>query len=279
MHEHDPEVAPPAAPAFSPSLAAAGEGAGGWGFVLVLNWNRWRDTLRCLASLDGLDYPSYRVLVIDNGSQDGSVEQLRAARPDVTLLESDGNLGFAGGNNLGIRYALDHGAEYIWVLNNDTVVEPAALRRAIAAMEQEPSLGIVGSTHVTSAEPWQDGEPYATAVHLHGRTEHAFLCTEHLLHDDAPPHRVDTVRTTMLLRARMLREIGLLETRYFHYYEEIDLSLRARASGTRSARASPRAVHRRCTTMCATGSLSGGSCGTTGPAKPCCASLSSHAGS
>ena len=114
--------------------------------IVLLNWNGWRDTHACLGSLAGLDYPNYEVVVVDNASTDGSEAELRKRHPKLTLLQSGANLGFAGGNNVGLRSALAHGAEYVWLLNNDTLVEPDALSELVGKMQREPDLGLCGST-------------------------------------------------------------------------------------------------------------------------------------
>src|SRR5712691_12351014 len=96
--------------------------------VIVLNWNGRADTLGCLESLAVVDYPNWEVLVVDNGSEDGSVGAIHRDYPGITVLETGKNLGFAGGNNRGIEAALTRGAEFILLLNNDTTVAPDVLR-------------------------------------------------------------------------------------------------------------------------------------------------------
>ena len=80
-------------------------------WIVLLNWNGWRDTDACLESLKSLAYPNFHVVVVDNASSDGSEERLRELHSGLTLLQSGANLGFAGGNNVGLRYALEHGAQ------------------------------------------------------------------------------------------------------------------------------------------------------------------------
>ena len=113
--------------------------------VVLLNWNRPADTIDCLSSLDELDYPRVHAIVVDNGSTDGSVDRIRAARPDVEIIEAGRNGGFSGGNNLGVRRALEVGARYVWLLNNDTIVTPGSLSALVARAEADPRVGIVGS--------------------------------------------------------------------------------------------------------------------------------------
>src|SRR5512140_2899001 len=94
--------------------------------VVVLGWNGAADTLACLASLERLDYPAFDVLVIDNGSRTSVAPEVRRRFPRCRTLELPANLGYAGGNNVGLREALAGGYEFAWVLNNDTVVDPSA---------------------------------------------------------------------------------------------------------------------------------------------------------
>src|SRR3990172_7762179 len=112
-------------------------------YIVVVNWNGWQHTVRCLDSLRRLDYPNYRVIVVDNGSTDGSRERIRAAHPDTELVEAEKNFGFGGGANIGIRAALDSGTDYVWVLNNDIVVEPHTLDELISVAGSRSGVGVV----------------------------------------------------------------------------------------------------------------------------------------
>src|ERR1700683_5008501 len=112
---------------------------------VVLNWNGWRDTVECLDALRDCTYPQLTVIVVDNGSSDDSVTRIRAAHPDVLLLESGKNLGFAGGNNIGIRHALAHQADCVWLLNNDTKPAPDALSALVAKVLTDKRIGAVAS--------------------------------------------------------------------------------------------------------------------------------------
>src|SRR5664279_2479168 len=96
-------------------------------YIILLNWNGWQDTIACVESCRKLSYPNFRILIVDNGSTDNSEAILRERLPDIELLQTGANLGFAGGNNVGIRHALAQGADYVWLLNNDTVVDAEAL--------------------------------------------------------------------------------------------------------------------------------------------------------
>src|SRR3990167_5910342 len=103
-------------------------------FVIILNWNGKEDTLACLESLEKVNMP-YSLIVVDNGSNDDSVLAIRNTYPDIILLENRKNLGYAEGNNVGIRWALKNGADYLLILNNDTIVDPNILEGFLSTYE------------------------------------------------------------------------------------------------------------------------------------------------
>ena len=90
--------------------------------IVVLNWNGWQDTIACIFSIQKQDYPNFHLLVVDNGSTDDSVVQIKKAAPAVELLQTGANLGFGGGCNAGIRLALDRGADFVWLINSDSTL-------------------------------------------------------------------------------------------------------------------------------------------------------------
>jgi GT2 family glycosyltransferase len=200
--------------------------------IIVLNWNGLNDTLDCLESLDQLGYQGYKVVVVDNGSVDGSVLIIRERFPAVTIIENGENLGYAGGNNVGLRYAMAQGADYALLLNNDTVVEPAFLRILVDAAEAEPALGIAGPTIYYHERPdviwsaggaidWRRGSTWM--VGLDERDEGQF---------GQVPRTVDFVTgCAMLVRRAALEQAGLLDERFFAYYEETEWCVRASRAG------------------------------------------------
>jgi GT2 family glycosyltransferase len=193
--------------------------------VVVLNYCGVDDTLACVASLAALDDP-VRVLVVDNGSGDGSAARL-AAVPGVELIANDSNLGFAGGNNVAIERLLDEGLEFVWVLNNDTVVEASTAREMVAVADADARVGAVGSIIYDMAAPgrvltWGGG----SVGRWSGRTRDAHAGSD----------RVDYLTAaSVLLRAAALREVGLFDPRYFFTWEDVDLSSRLVAAGWRLA--------------------------------------------
>jgi GT2 family glycosyltransferase len=112
-------------------------------YVVILNWNRKADTLECIGSLMDMDYPNFRILVVDNGSSDGSVEDLKANFPSLELVVNEVNLGVAEGRNVGIQHALENGTDFVALLDSDTVVEPCLLSKLVEVGEADPEVGMV----------------------------------------------------------------------------------------------------------------------------------------
>jgi len=203
-------------------------------FIVLLNWNGLSDTVACLDSLGELEYPNYEIVVVDNASSDGSEAALRARYPNLTVLQSGANLGFAGGNNVGLRYALAHGAAYAWLLNNDTLVERDALTELVAKMQREPGLGLCGSTLLYEAQR-------GTVQALGGAHYNRWLGTvRHLGQHEGWPQTVDEaeveqrlsylIGASMLASKAFLERVGLLQEDYFLYFEELDWAARARGT-------------------------------------------------
>lgn len=199
-------------------------------WAVVLNHGASDAALRCVAALQRSRYRDLRVLVVDNGSGAEEVARLRAAAPRV--VESGGNLGYAGGNNAGIRTALAEGADAIWIVNPDAVVGRGALRHM--ARLASGSVGIVGSRILAA------GKDPATLESFGGRIEWDAGARSVLI--DSGRHaprwvrgrvrRVDFVHgASMLVRREVFDEVGLLPEEYFMYFEETEFCLRAGRAG------------------------------------------------
>ena len=202
-------------------------------WIVVLNWNGLSDTLTCLESLQRLTYGRRRVVVVDNGSRDESVATLRrmAAPPDVELIESGSNLGYAGGNNLGIRHALAHGADFVLVLNNDTTVDPSLLDELLAAAEQNPAAGCFAPWIFYMHDPerlWFTRTEWAREDSAFTAPGKGRLASE-LPSDPAPTEYA--CGAAMFFRAGVARRIGMLDERFFLVYEDADWGFRARRAG------------------------------------------------
>ena len=200
--------------------------------IIILNWNGWQDTLECLQSVQKINYPNFRILVVDNGSSDGSVAQIRQAFPDVELLETGKNLGYAGGNNAGIAHALSEQPAFILLLNNDTVVDPDILNAFIDASSAYPAAGIFGAKSYYYSQPdiiWTLGGKWdrsATEIMFIGQGERdtAAFC--------AQPFEVDyVIGCALFCRVEMVQKIGMMEEAFFLNFEEMDWCYRARRAG------------------------------------------------
>jgi GT2 family glycosyltransferase len=200
--------------------------------IIILNWNGLADTLACLESLYRMDYPNSEIIVVDNGSVDESVPVIPKRFPAVTLIENGKNMGFTGGNNVGLRHALAQGADYALLLNNDTEVAPDFLRQLVQAMEADPTVGIAGPTiyyHEQADVIWSAGGAIdwrrgsTRMVGLNERDEGQF---------GAEPHTVDFVTgCATLVRQAVMEQVGLLDERFFAYYEETEWCVRVRQAG------------------------------------------------
>lgn len=202
--------------------------------AIVLNWNRPADSLACLESLQTGGAANCEAVVVDNGSTDGSVALIRQRRPDVTVIENGRNLGYAGGNNVGLRYALERGARYALLLNDDALVGPGMLRILMGAAEGDDTIGIVGPTICYADAPdtiWTAG---GEIDWRRGRTRMIGLDERDVGQFGTAPREVDFVSgCVMLLRREVVERAGWLDERFFTYYEEVEWCVRARRAGFR----------------------------------------------
>lgn len=201
--------------------------------IIILNWNRPLDTIACLRSLAYITYSNYYIIVVDNGSTDGSPDQIRAVVPDVELLVNSQNLGFAAGANIGIGRALERGADYILLLNNDTVVAHQFLTPLVKASEKDATIGISVPKIYYYYDPtriWSAGarwQPFPPRVKIIG-----------LGQKDNPkynePYDLDyATGCAMLVRRHVFETVGGLDPVYFMYQEDYDFCYRVRKAGFR----------------------------------------------
>jgi GT2 family glycosyltransferase len=199
--------------------------------VLVLNWNKRDVTMACVASLTAADLDGATIWVVDNGSADGSVEAIRARFPAVRTVALPENRGYAGGNNAGIRAALETGARAVLLLNNDTEVARDFLSPLLEVLNGDPRAAAVSSAIMRLDSPtvlqqaWCDvhyGFGLARRVGVNAMPGEGY----------DQPRRVDAaIGCSLLIAADALQRIGLLDEAYFAYHEEIDWCVRARKAG------------------------------------------------
>lgn len=260
-------------------------------YILIVNWNGWRDTIECLESVFRNHHPDYQVIVCDNGSDDGSPDLIRAwaegnldsavpgdnplrrlSFPPVSkpvswaeldrgqaetggtgeedgarliLVHTGANLGFAGGNNVGLRYALARDDfDFVWLLNNDTVIEADALTHLVARMKEKPAAGICGSTLPFYHDPgtlWARGGATYNPWIMHARCLGYLEPLDGRYDGRVVERRMDYVAgASMLVSRAFLRDVGLMGEEYFLFFEELDWA--ARAAGLYSLAYAPGSI-------------------------------------
>ena len=221
--------------------------------IILLNYNGAEDTIACLQSLQETSYPDYNIIIVDNASPDDSVdriehylqsqsrgytffrspnEAMQSPKPQskFMLLQTGHNGGYGYGNNIGIKYALQHGADYVLVLNNDTVVDPGFLKPMVQICENDKNIGIVSGQIFFYDKPdifWFNGGKINLRT---GKIEHVDYGK---LNQGQKPENENTFLTgcLWLVPKRLFKEIGFLNEEYFMYVEDLEFSHRAMQAG------------------------------------------------
>lgn len=198
--------------------------------VVILNWNGEADTIEALDSVRGLHYANFKTLVVDNGSRPESREAIRRAFPETEIVETGENLGYAAGNNVGLRLALDRDADYCLILNNDVTVDPSMLDILVREAQSDASLAIIGPRVYRYDRP--DALFYTGwKIDWKRWLFHRVPAEE----PTGPLLDVDYVQgCAMLVRCSFLRENGLFDERYHLYCEDADFCVRAQRAGFRT---------------------------------------------
>lgn len=198
-------------------------------YIIILNWNGLADTLECLNSVYQTIYPSFEVIVVDNGSTDGSADVISLQYPQATLIRNEMNLGFTGGNNIAIRHALEAGADYVWLLNNDTVVETNTLSLIVLMAESDSRIGMVSPVIYYYDEPARE---QFSGSYIDWDNFQAVVVS---MSDEAEynNHKTNIALwgTALLIKKPVIEAIGFLEERCFAYYEDTDYSIRSNRHG------------------------------------------------
>ncbi|HPN96209.1 MAG TPA: glycosyltransferase family 2 protein [Candidatus Moranbacteria bacterium] len=194
-------------------------------FIVILNYNGKNVLIDCLKSVFKIDYPEFQVLVVDNNSGDGSFEAARVAFSKCIFIKNEENVGFSAGNNIGIKYALERAADYIFLLNNDTEVKGDFLSKLVAVAEKTPSVGLVSPIIFKdkSSNVWFSG----------GKIDWLRMKTKHdkNIFKNTPYNSDLITGCAMLVKAEVFKRIGLLDEDFFLYWEDTDFSYRARKAG------------------------------------------------
>ncbi|MEM2507350.1 MAG: glycosyltransferase family 2 protein [Nitrososphaeria archaeon] len=246
--------------------------------IVILNWNRWKDTIECLESVYKIDYSNYDVIIIDNGSRDHSIENIKdyaggkiridskffkycvdnkpiivfevydkmesfpkelyeklSIASRLIIFANKKNYGFAGGSNIGIKFALHVlNPEYILLLNNDVVVDKGLLKELVKVAESDSRIGIVGPKIY-----YYDYEGRSDVISFIGEDiiswkgiGRRYGCGEVDRGQWDKPMEPDKIEgSCMLIRGEVFKKVGFFDERYFCYYEETDLCMRAKKAG------------------------------------------------
>jgi GT2 family glycosyltransferase len=197
-------------------------------FIIILNWNGLKDTLECLESVFKLDYPNFEVIVVDNGSTDNSAEIIQKIYPKVILIKNKENLGYTGGNNIGMRYAMDHSTDYMWLLNNDTIVELDTLTKLVNTAESCPEIGLVSPVIYYYDEP-DNVQFYGSYIdwkdHTTGNVSQELWLNENI------KRALWLWGTALLIKCLAIERVGYLNEKYFAYIEDLEYSVRMSMAG------------------------------------------------
>jgi GT2 family glycosyltransferase len=227
-------------------------------YIIILNWNGWQDTIECLESVWQINYPNYRIVLCDNDSQDRSLEHIKQwldCRPiattyleysqakaiednynhKITLVQTGRNLGFAGGNNIGIKYALsDSDCAYVWILNNDTTIDPDSLNALVTHARLDPNIGICGSKlvyyyHQELVQAWGGGKynKWLGVANNLGMGSSIDLKIDPV---EVEQNLDFIMGASMLVSRSFINDIGLMNEQYFLCFEELDWIVRAKGN-------------------------------------------------
>lgn len=206
-------------------------------FVIILNWDGKDRLLDCLRSVYGLSYPNFEAVIVDNASRDGSLEEAKTMFCRAHFILNPENVGFSAGMNVGIRFALSRGAEYVWILNNDAECRTDSLSALVSAARSHASEALYSPRILQS-----DGSDWFSG----GKIDYFRMRTVHV------PASPDKMKRTsygtgfltgcaLFIPRRVIEKIGLFDEGYFLYYEDADYSVRAKEKGF-GLRVAPRAV-------------------------------------
>jgi GT2 family glycosyltransferase len=206
-------------------------------YVVVLNWNNYADTAQCIESVYRQTYEFRHILVIDNGSTNGSAMQLRHYENSLELLLLQENKGYTGANNIGMAHAFAHKADYVWLLNNDATAEPTALARLVEIAEAAPDIGLASPLIRTQldapAVEFACGRFDLTVPSYLPSGDVALARQWHAV----SPDRVVLHGTGLLVCRALWERIGGLDDTFFAYWEDVDYSIRSVLAGFRNVTA------------------------------------------
>ncbi len=194
-------------------------------FIIILNYNGKNCLLTSIRSIFQLNYTNFEVVLVDNNSTDGSLEEIKHYFSQLVIIKNSQNIGFSAGNNIGIKYALERGADYVWLLNNDTQVTISSLSKLMRATQRNKSVGISSPTIIqkNTSRIWFSGGK------INWLTMKSFHQVKKLQQDYLSSDFISGC--AMLIKVSVFKTTGLLDEDYFLYWEDADFSVRAKKAG------------------------------------------------
>ncbi len=201
--------------------------------IVIINWNSYEVTEMTILSLHNTSFKEYDIILIDNHSTDGSLEKLEATFKEITILKSNENLGFAGGNNLGIQYAIDHGYKYTMLLNNDVEVESNFIEPLVERLEGNSHIGAVQPLiyfHHDRSVIWNAGCKFNPWLGI--SISNGYNQRDEGQKERFKEKKIDWITgCAFMVKTEILAQIGGLNSQFFIYYEDVDLSFRIKEVG------------------------------------------------
>lgn len=195
-------------------------------YIIIVNYNAYKDTIECVQSIRKIKHRNLKIVIVDNNSTDNSVINLQSSLKDCIIIECKKNLGFAGGNNLGIKYALENGADFILLLNNDTLVEVNFLDNMLDSFKINSKIGIVGCKimyYPKKNRIWYGG----------GTIDWTRFIARHFGNKEIDRGQCDKEKEIdfltgccMLIKNEVFKNVGYLSEDYFMYVEDVDFCVR-----------------------------------------------------
>ncbi len=204
--------------------------------ICIVNWNGKEDLLKCLASVKKLNYSkhNYKVLVVDNGSNDGSQATISKNYSDVHLLKIKNNIGYVKATNQGIKYGLNQRVDYIWILNNDVIVEENSLKRMTEIGQQDGNIGVIAPIIYSYYNP-EEIDNIGYAINFWTGRLKKLKCGRDVFknHEDKIADVDSIPGCSNLIRTSVFKKVGSFRPIYEIYFEETDFNVKAKQNGFR----------------------------------------------
>lgn len=198
-------------------------------FIVIINWNGLKDTIECLNSLQKTSYKNKTIIVVDNGSLNNEADKIKKEFKDTLTIKLDKNTGFTGGCNTGMKYAIQNGADYVMLLNNDTCVSKNFLEPLLEGLQKDKSIGMVSPKilYHKSNKIWCMGGKISTSTGISimiGKNDLSSKYSNNIIPDFL-------TGCAILISKQNLEKIGYFDNQYFAYYEDVDWSYRCKKLG------------------------------------------------